>query len=143
MAIRKERLALVIILIIITALILGYLAGQRTNPLTNSDKIGVVVSIGPEAEFVKAVGGDKVDVTVMVPSTADVHTYEPLPSQLSSVASSQMYVSVGSGIEFGRLRGHLTLKLIGIANGQVQCSECWASTKYQPVVLYLIFNTRV
>ncbi|MEN6591725.1 MAG: zinc ABC transporter substrate-binding protein, partial [Methanobacterium sp.] len=54
----------------------------------------------PEVEFVKAVGGDKVDVTLMVPSTADVHTYEPLPSQLSKVSSAKMYVMIGSQLEF-------------------------------------------
>ena len=51
-------------------------------------------------EFVKAVGGDKVDVTLIVPSTADVHTYEPLPDQLSKVKNARMYVSVGTPIEF-------------------------------------------
>jgi zinc transport system substrate-binding protein len=100
MTIKKDRLALVIILIIITGVILGYLAEGRTNTKPAADKIGVVVSIGPEAEFVKAVGGDKVDVTVMVPSTADVHTYEPLPSELSAVANARMYVELGSSVEF-------------------------------------------
>lgn len=104
--IRKDRLALVIIVIIIIGTVLGYLAVDRTNPgngvtpLNKGDKVGVAVSIAPEVEFVKAVGGDRVDVTLMVPSTADVHTYEPLPSQLSKVASAQMYVMVGSGVEF-------------------------------------------
>ncbi len=98
--IRKERLAIVIVIIVIAAIILGYLAEERTNSVNTPDKIGVIVSIGPEVEFVKAVGGDKVDVTLMVPSTADVHTYEPLPSQLSKVANARMYVQVGSSIEF-------------------------------------------
>lgn len=91
---------LIILVLVITALILGYLAEGRTNSTTTTDKIGVAVSIGPEVEFVKAVGGDKVDVTLMVPSTADVHTYEPLPGQLTKVSSTKMYVAVGSGIEF-------------------------------------------
>ena len=98
--IRKDRLILVIIIIIITAIILGYMAEERTSSVNNTDKIGVIVSIGPQVEFVKAVGGDKVDVTLMVPSTADVHTYEPLPSQLSKVASAKMYVEIGSSVEF-------------------------------------------
>ena len=100
MTFRKNRLTLIIILIIITAVILGYLADGRNNIEPTSNKIGVAVSIGPEVEFVKAVGGDKVDVTLMVPATADVHTYEPLPSQLSKVAHARMYVAVGSSIEF-------------------------------------------
>ncbi len=98
--IRKDRLILVIIIIIIAAVILGYMAEERTSSLNNTDKIGVIVSIGPQVEFVNAVGGDKVDVTLMVPSTADVHTYEPLPSQLSKVASAKMYVEIGSSVEF-------------------------------------------
>jgi zinc transport system substrate-binding protein len=100
MTIRKDRLVLVIIIIIITGLILSYLSEGRTDAQNLTGKIGVVVTIGPEVEFVKAVGGDKVDVTLMVPSTADVHTYEPLPSQLSKVASARMYVMLGSGVEF-------------------------------------------
>lgn len=104
--IKKNRLALVIIVIIITGIVLGYLAVDRintengVNPTNPGEKIGVIVSIAPEVEFVKAVGGDKVDVTLMVPSTADVHTYEPLPSQLSKVSSAQMYVMIGSQLEF-------------------------------------------
>lgn len=104
--IRKDRLALVIVAVIIIGIVLGYLALDRVNsengvsPVNPGDKIGVIVTIAPEVEFVKAVGGDKVDVTLMVPSTADVHTYEPLPSQLSKVSSAQMYVMVGSQVEF-------------------------------------------
>lgn len=100
MSIRKDRLVLVIIFIIIAGVVLGYLSQEGTIAQNNTGKIGVVVSIAPEVEFVKAVGGDKVDVTLMVPPTADVHTYEPLPNQLSKVASARMYVMVGSGVEF-------------------------------------------
>lgn len=100
MPIRKDRLVLVIIILIATGIALLYLSDARSGNNNSSGKIGVVVSIGPEVEFVKAVGGDKVDVTLMVPSNADVHTYEPLPNQLSSVASARMYVMVGSGVEF-------------------------------------------
>ena len=97
--INKKKLTVAIIIVIICGLILAYLAVDRTDS-TNNDKIGVIVTIGPEVEFVKAVGGDKVDVTLMVPPTADVHTYEPLPGQLSKVSNAQLYVQVGSSIEF-------------------------------------------
>lgn len=98
--IRKDRLAIVIVIIIMLSVTIGYLAQGRSNTLNETDKIGVAVTIGPEVEFVKAVGGDKVDVTLMVPPSADVHTYEPLPSQLSKVAQARMYVQVGSSVEF-------------------------------------------
>src|SRR4030042_5264744 len=71
----------------------------------SSDKIGVIVRIPPQAEFVEKVGGDKVIVTVMVPPGANPHTYEPVPAQLEEVSRAQIYVKVGSagtgsGIEF-------------------------------------------
>lgn len=56
--------------------------------------------MGPQEEFVKRVGGDRVNVTVMVPPGADPHTYEPLPNQMKQVQNAQIYFQVGSDIEF-------------------------------------------
>ncbi len=70
---------------------------QRTDL---SKKVRVVVSIPPLAEFVEKIGGDKVAVSVMVPSGASPHSYEPTPSQLVEVSKAQVYVKVGSPIEF-------------------------------------------
>ena len=73
---------------------------QGIDRAINDDKIGVVVSIPPQAEFVEKVGGDKVTVTVMVPPGANPHTYEPAPVQLQEVSKAKIYAKVGSGIEF-------------------------------------------
>ncbi len=64
------------------------------------DRVGVVVTILPQAEFVENVGGEKVRVTVMVPPGASPHTYEPTPSQMTALARAEMYAKVGSGVEF-------------------------------------------
>lgn len=64
------------------------------------EEIGVVVSILPLADFVKNVGGEKVEVSVMVPPGASPHAYEPTPSQMATLARAKMFVKVGSGIEF-------------------------------------------
>jgi zinc transport system substrate-binding protein len=63
-------------------------------------KIGVAVTILPQAEFVESVGGDKVEVIVMVPSGASPHTYEPTPSQMIALSKAEIYAKVGSGIDF-------------------------------------------
>ncbi|MFC1925856.1 metal ABC transporter solute-binding protein, Zn/Mn family [Chloroflexota bacterium] len=63
-------------------------------------KIGVVVTIMPQAEFVEKVGGEKVDITVMFPTGASPHTHELTASQMKAVSNSKMYAQVGSGIEF-------------------------------------------
>ena len=47
--------------------------------------INVSVSILPEQTFVKAIGGDKVNISVMVLPGNSPHTYEPKPSQMKDI----------------------------------------------------------
>lgn len=92
----------VFVLILLTILLVIF-TGCVEVPQTEKEinkRIGVVVSILPQAEFVEKVGGDKVQVVVMVPPEASPHTYEPTPSQLKEVSKAKMYAKVGSGVEF-------------------------------------------
>lgn len=85
---------------VIAAGVIGYFGFQNLNANNSNGKIGVVVSIGPEVQWVNAVGGDKVNVTLMVPPDDDPHTYEPLPGQLKQVSNAKMYAEIGSPLEF-------------------------------------------
>lgn len=71
-----------------------------SKPEAKEDGLRVVVSIQPLAEFVEMVGGEKVDVAVMVPPGASPHTYEPRPSQLKEVSGADLFVKVGTNVEF-------------------------------------------
>ena len=65
-----------------------------------SDRIKVATTIAPLGDFVKAVGGEKVEVTVVVPPGAEPHTFEPTPSLMMDVARADLYVMNGAGLEF-------------------------------------------
>jgi zinc transport system substrate-binding protein len=95
-----KRLIIVLVILIFVFAALYYLASKKPDISNNKGKIGVVVSIGPQVEFVQAVGKDKVDVTLMVPQGADPHTYEPLPNQLTAASNANMYAEIGTSIEF-------------------------------------------
>ncbi|MCC7576808.1 MAG: zinc ABC transporter substrate-binding protein [Methanomethylovorans sp.] len=73
---------------------------QNMNTETSADKLIVAVSILPQAEFVEHIGGDKVRTVVMIPAGASAHTYEPTPSQLKDLSEAEVYVKVGSGVDF-------------------------------------------
>lgn len=77
-------------------------SGCVDNPdvSASSDKPVVAVSILPQAEFVEKIAGDQVRVLVMVPQGADPHTYEITSGQLRDLSKAQMYVKVGSGLDF-------------------------------------------
>jgi zinc transport system substrate-binding protein len=49
-------------------------------------------------EMVKEIGGDRVEILVMVPPGSDPHTYEPLPRQVQEASRARLYLTVGTGI---------------------------------------------
>ena len=56
--------------------------------------INAMVSILPEQTFVKAIGGDKVNVSLMVQPGNSPHTYEPKPSQMVDIAKADLYFAI-------------------------------------------------
>src|SRR5918911_4229469 len=70
-----------------------------TTHNTNTHKIKVVASFYPVYEFVKKVGGDKVDASVLIPIGAEPHDFDPTIQQIQAVESSAILVYNGAGME--------------------------------------------
>ena len=71
------------------------------NPIARAEnKVNVVTTIMPAAFFIEKIGREKTDVTVMIPPGGNPHTYEPTPSQIKVLSRADLYVKMGSGIEF-------------------------------------------
>ena len=64
------------------------------------DRLKVVATIVPLADFVKQVGGDKVDVILLLPPGASPHTYEPTPKTIQKISRAKIFFKIGSGLEF-------------------------------------------
>ncbi len=90
--------------------------------LGDSGKVDVIITIEPQREMVERIGGDLVEVDVMVPTGQSPHSYSPLPSQLLDVASADVYFLVGSGVEF-EINHLSTLKEQNDDMDIVDCSE--------------------
>ncbi len=56
--------------------------------------INAIVSILPEQTFLKAIGGDKVNISLMVQPGNSPHTYEPKPSQMVAVTKADLYFAI-------------------------------------------------
>lgn len=61
-------------------------------------KVNTIVSIVPQKSFVEAIGGDLVNVSVMVLPGSSPHSYEPKPSQMKELNSAEIYFAMG--VEF-------------------------------------------
>ena len=71
----------------------------NTLPAAATGRMPVFASIAPQEYFVQQIGGELVDVHVMVQPGADPHTYEPKPRQMVMLIKSKIYFAVGVPFE--------------------------------------------
>jgi zinc/manganese transport system substrate-binding protein len=89
---RRWRLLLTFVLFAL-ALSLG------VSSLHAQTRLKVVASFSILGDFVKNVGGDRVDVTTLVGPDGDVHVYTPTPSDVRKIADAKLLVINGFGLE--------------------------------------------
>lgn len=85
----------IFILLLLIVIALSGCISQKEN----TAQIRAATTIIPLGEFVSAVGGERVNVSVLVPPGAEPHTFEPSPSQIRQVADADIYVKNGVGLE--------------------------------------------
>lgn len=68
-------------------------------PLHADDRLKVVASFSILGDFVRHVGGDRVDVTTLVGANGDVHVFAPAPVDVKKVAGARLLVINGLGLE--------------------------------------------
>ncbi len=82
--------------------------------LSAQQKLQVTVSIEPQKYFVQRIGGDLVEVEVMVPAGYSPHIYEPKPRQMVKLSDSKIYFAVGVQFE------NVWLDRIAAANSSIR-----------------------
>lgn len=83
--------------------------------------VNAVVSILPQKTFVEAIGGDKVNVALMVKPGNSPHSYEPKPSQMKDISKADIYFSIGIDFEHAWLPRfadqNKKMKIVNISKG--------------------------
>ncbi|GMO35381.1 metal ABC transporter solute-binding protein, Zn/Mn family [Bradyrhizobium sp. TM233] len=69
------------------------------SPLHAADRLNVVASFSILGDFVRTIGGDRVNVTTLVGPDSDVHVYTPAPSDAKRVAEARLVIVNGLGLE--------------------------------------------
>jgi zinc transport system substrate-binding protein len=67
--------------------------------LAAAQPLRVVVSVPPIKTFAEKIGGEHVDVGVMVRPGHDPHTYDPTPQQIGALAKAALYIRTGVPFE--------------------------------------------
>lgn len=69
------------------------------SPLHAAERLNVVASFSILGDFVRNVGGDRVNVTTLVGADSDVHVYTPAPSDAKRIADAKLVIVNGLGLE--------------------------------------------
>ncbi len=152
----NKRYLLYLLIIFMIISISGCKAIELDNTLLNTSKnrITVAVSIVPQETFVKAVAGDLVDVTVMIPPGNSPANYQPTPKQMIKFSQSKIYFSIGVPTEEVNIMPTIkdfnnNIKVISLADkvgevypyrnsGEGRDPHIWLSPKRVKVMIELI-----
>ena len=85
---------------LVLALLAALLGGMACKQEESSDRLTVVATIFPLADFVKNVAGDKVEVITLLRPGDSPHTYEPTSRDMKAVARATLLVVNGAGLDF-------------------------------------------
>jgi zinc transport system substrate-binding protein len=99
-------------------LILSLLLLVSSNLLA---KVNAVVSIIPQQTILEQIGGNKVEITLMVTPGNSPHTYEPKPAQMREIEKANLYFTIGVEFEKAWLDKFVAqngkMKVISVAKG--------------------------
>ena len=84
--------AVFVVAFVLAAVTVAWRAQGRS---AESPRLRVVATVPPQAWLVKRIGGERVDVEVLLPPGASEHTYEPTPQQVARLADARLVVEVG------------------------------------------------
>jgi zinc/manganese transport system substrate-binding protein len=69
--------------------------GTGTTDEATSDKINVLATTPMLGDFVNEIGGENINLTILMPTEADPHTYDPSPQDASKIADADIVFYVG------------------------------------------------
>lgn len=85
--------------ILLLSLVLGLASACTGVPGVGSNKPAVVTTVTQVSALVRAVGGDRIDLTALATPKDDPHEYELKPDQTSRLSSAKVIVKSGADLD--------------------------------------------
>ena len=70
---------------------IGIVSKNKKEEIESQDKVKVIATIFPQYDFARQVGGDKVEVSLLLTPGTETHTYEPTPQDIMNVNNADLY----------------------------------------------------
>ena len=89
-----RKLSLLMALALLLTAFSGCAAEEALLP-ADDGKLSVVTTIFPPYDFARALGGDKVNVRMLLSPGEEVHTYEPTPQDIIAISECEVFIYTG------------------------------------------------
>jgi zinc transport system substrate-binding protein len=129
---QRKSLLYLALMVMIVAPFLGACQPTATPDANAADKLNTTVSIVPLAYFTERIGGDWVNVNIMVSPGESPHTYEPTPEKMVAVSESPIFFSIGVEYE------HVWLPKFEDANPDMMVVDTSTGIERIPVINEII-----
>lgn len=94
---KKGIIYLITIILILASFI--FIFCRKTTDKNSNEKIKIVATLFPQYDFAKQIGGDKVEVSLLLTPGTETHTYEPTPQDIINVNKADLYIYTGKYME--------------------------------------------
>ncbi|MBR7070769.1 MAG: zinc ABC transporter substrate-binding protein [Clostridia bacterium] len=85
--------------IILVAVFLLLLCGCTTKVPVKESRLQVVTTVFPLYDFVRAVGGDRVQIHLLIDPGMEIHSFDPTPSDLRALTDADLFLWIGGESE--------------------------------------------
>lgn len=92
----RKMMTVMLVLVLLTSLLVGCNSAV-SKPEDN--KLSVYASFYPLYDFARKVGGDKIQLTNMIPAGAGAHDWEPAAADIANLEDADVFVYNGAGLE--------------------------------------------
>ena len=130
---KKNIFFISVIFIIIFGLILVFNISKKTlNKTKNQTKtIKIVTPLFPLYDFAKKIGGDYVEVSLLLPPGVEAHSFEPKPSDIAKISGADIFIYTGKFME-----PWVTDILAGIKNDKLETIDSSIGVKTETAVFH-------
>lgn len=117
-----------VLIVCLSAIVSFYACGSQNSGETENGKVKVSVTFNALYEFTKAVGGDKVDISTIIPDGTEPHDFEPKAQDLVALSKAQVFIYNGLGMEVWvedaiTAAGNASLIAVDASNGITPITE--------------------
>lgn len=99
-----------ILLLLLIALTVLFSCQQAKGPGSENKKLKIIATIFPVYDFARNIGGDKIEVTLLLPPGTDAHHYELRPEDILKVTQCDIFFFTNFELE------HWAYKIINAAD---------------------------